>query len=294
MRYALGIAAAVVAGITINVGILIQNAAVGKVPPGTPLMRALLKSRLWWSALAFQFIFGSPLFVLSVGLIGPAIVPGLMSIGLVVLALGAVIVQKERLSAREGVGIGLVGCAVVAFGLSRLSIDTRAFSLRDGGLLLRAGVFTLVCAVTAVGCALAARRTPETRSERASALHAVRAGVWYTAGNLGLGFLTAGAARFAAGELIPAEIAVCVVACGLTAAGNLLGLAATQHALAHGRAAVAIPLQNGVSQILPVCIFFFVYRPYMPVAGSFVFLGAAVALLVTGIVLLTGRLAAAP
>jgi hypothetical protein len=179
----------------------------------------------------------------------------------------------------------------VAFGLSRLSIDTLAFSLLDGGLLLRAGAFALVCILAAVGCALMARQTPDALSERASALHAARAGALYTAGNLGLGFLTAGAARLATGAFIPTEIAVLAAACTLTAAGNLLGVAATQHALAHGRAAVAIPLQNGVSQVLPVGIFFLVYRPYMPTSGSFAFLGAAVALLVAGIVLLTGRLA---
>ena len=55
---------------------------------------------------------------------------------------------------------------------------------------------------------------------------------------------------------------------GLAVAGNLYGIAATQHALARGRAAVAIPLQNAVTQVLPVLVFFLVYRPYVLSATS--------------------------
>ena len=130
------------------------------------------------------------------------------------------------------------------------------------------------------------------RVESSAAFHATRAGVWYNLGNLGLGFITAGLARFGAGSFDPGEIAVFLAAVGLTVAGNMYGIAATQHALVLGRAAVAIPLQNAVTQVLPVFVFFLVYRSYVPSAESLAFLGAAGVLLLTGVVLLTGRLAA--
>jgi hypothetical protein len=299
MRYALGVAAAVVAGIAFNVGILIQKAAVGRAPKGVPLMRSLLKSPVWIAGFVLQFILGTPLYTLSVGLVGPAIVPGLMSVGLIVLAIGAVVVQKERVKAKEIAGIAFVVLAVTMFGLSRLSIDVRAVSMKDPGLLLRAGVFAAALGAIAVGCAGVARRLAAgagaraaAHSESTAALHAVRAGTWYNLGNLGLGFITAGLARFGSGVFDPAEIVVFFVAVAITVMGNLYGIAATQHALAHGRAAVAIPLQNAVTQVLPVAVFFLVYRPYVPAAESFAFLGAAGALLMTGVVLLMGRLGA--
>jgi hypothetical protein len=296
VRYLLGIAAALGAGITTNVGILIQNGAVARVEKGQPLMRTLLRSPVWLSALVLQFILGSPLYMAAVGLIGPAIVPGLMSVGLVVLALGAVIVQKERLSVREGAGIAMVGCAVVCFGLCRLSIDVYAYPLLDPGLLLRSGVFSAAMVAAAVGCTAAAAACARGAGgpERASLFHAAAAGVWYCVGNLALGFIMAGFARFAAGRFIPAEIAVFLAASALCVAGNLLGVARTQHAFAHGRAVIAIPLQNGVSQVLPVAVFFLVYMPYTPDAGAFVALGAAAACLAAGAVLLTGRLSPGP
>jgi hypothetical protein len=291
VRYAAGIVAAVVAGVAFNVGILIQKAAVDRAPRDRPLMRSLLKSPVWISGFLLQFVLGTPLYTLSVGLIGPAIVPGLMSVGLVVLALGAVLVRKERVRAGEIAGIAFVVLAVTMFGLSRLSIDVLAGSMTEPALLARAGIFSGLLVGMAVGCAGAARRVGA-RPQSAAALHAARAGIWYNLGNLGLGFITAGLARFGGGVFDPAEIAVFLAAVALTVLGNLYGIAATQHTLADGRAAVAIPLQNAVTQILPVGVFFLVYRPYVPAAASFALLGAAGAALMTGVVLLTGRLEA--
>jgi hypothetical protein len=319
MRYAAGIAAAVAAGIADHVGILIQKSAVGRTLKGPRLMRSLLKSPRWLSGLALQFFMGVPLNVASISLIGPAIVPGLMSIGLVVLALGAILVQKERVRPREIAGIAFVILAVIAFGLSRLSIDVHAVSMSDPALLSRAGAFAGALAAMAILCTQIARRIASgpggqsaaappaagamgaalvssaaaaRRDESAAALHAARAGLLYNLGNLGVGFITAGLARFRSGIFVPAEMIVFLIAVALAWAGSLLGLSATQHALAYGRAAIAIPLQNGVAQILPVFVFFLVYRPYVPVFESFVFLGAAGALLIAGAILLTSRLRA--
>lgn len=225
---------------------------------------------------------------------------------------------------KEIAGIAFVVLAVTAFGLTRLSIDVHAISLRDPGLLVRTGLFSGLLIAIAIGCGEAGKRiaakaavgaaagvgaakdvagaltagvsagwvTVRAAAETAAALHATRAGVWYNLGNLGLGFITAGLARFGRGIFDAVEIAVFLTAVALTIAGNMYGIAATQHALAHGRAAIAIPLQNGVTQVLHVCIFFLVYRPYVPTAESFFFLGAAAVLLISGISLLTGRLAA--
>ncbi len=298
MRYAIGIASAVLAGLAFNLGVLIQKGAVAQAPGGHGLMRHLVRSRLWLGGFALQFAMGTPLYMLAVGLIGPAIVPGLMAIGLVVLALGAVTVQKERVTPPEVIGIVFIVLAVAALGLTGLSIDVFAGSMKDPGLLLRSAGFGVVLLGVALACSLLASReelrtekTEERRAESASALHAIRAGIWYSLGNLGLGFVLAGFARFGHGIFDPGEILVFLAAGALAVGGNMVGIAATQHALSRGRAAIAIPLQNCITQVLPVGIFFLVYRPYSPGAGSFLFLGAGAALLIAGAVLLTARLA---
>lgn len=290
MDYAAGIAAAVIGGIADHIGVLIQKAAVNRSPRGKTLIGTLVRNPVWLGGFALQFTVGTPLAVIAVGLIGPAIVPGLMSIGLVVLALGAVVIHKERVKASEAAGIASVILAVTAFGLSRLSIDVHALSMKEPSLLLRAGAFAGAVTAAAFACGRAAARISRTNADAASALYAARAGLLFNLGSLGLGFITAGMARLARGLLDPVECIVTAAAAAVAGGGSIAGLAATQHALSHGRAAVAIPLQNGVSQTLPILVFFVVYRPYTPSAEQLAFLAAACALLVTGAVLLTGRL----
>lgn len=298
MRYAIGIASAVLAGLAFNLGVLIQKGAVAQAPKGPGLMRHLVKSRVWLGGFALQFGMGTPLYMLAVGLIGPAIVPGLMAIGLVVLALGAVTVRKERVAPLEVIGIVSIVLAVAALGLTGLSIDVFAGSMKDPGLLLRSGAFGVVLLAIALACSLLASReelradkTEERRAESSSALHAIRAGIWYSLGNLGLGFILSGLSRFGHGIFDLGEILVFLAAAALTVGGNMVGIAGTQHALSRGRAAIAIPLQNCITQVLPVGIFFLVYRPYSPGGGSFLFLAVGAALLISGAVLLTARLA---
>jgi len=295
VRYLLGIVVALVAGVAFNVGILIQKAAVDRARKDTPLIRGLLKSPIWIAGFLVQFALGTPLYLLSVGFIGPAVVPGLMAIGLIVLALGAVLFQHERLSKKEMLGFAFIVAGVAAFGFTRLSIDVQSFSMKDPGLLTRTAILALLLVCGAIACGLAAARLLRSEGRHhatgaATALYAVQGGLWYNAANLCLGFITAGFVRFGAGNADLGEIAIFFAAVALAAAGGASGVAATQHALAYGRVAVAIPLQNAVAQILPVCVFFFVYRPYSPTAWSFGFLAAAAGLLVAGLILLTNRL----
>lgn len=294
-RYALGIAAALCAGTAFNIGVLIQKTVVDRTPAERPLMRSLVRHPRWLVGVLVSFFGGTPLYITAVGLIGPALVPGLMSIGLVVLTIGAILVKHERLHGREAAGIGFIILAVSAYGFSRLQIDVFAFSTTNVKLLERSALFVIIVGAGAVACTAAARRIAGGRRirpnfEPSAALRAAGAGLWYNVTNLSLGFVTAGLALIADGGFGPAQIIVFALALVFAAGSNLLGVSGTQHALASGRATVAIPLQEGVTQIVPVAVFFFVYRPYIPSTNSFVFLGTAFGLLLTGVILLTNRL----
>ena len=81
------------------------------------------------------------------------------------------------------------------------------------------------------------------------------------------------------------------VSLAIVIVGNVLAVIASQHALRHSRAVLAIALQNAISQIVPIGLFFLVYRPFRPGAGSIALVAAAAAALIAGIALLTGRLA---
>lgn len=70
-----------------------------------------------------QFIVGMPLNMLAQSKIGPAIIPGLMAIGLIVLTIGAVRLAGESFDSGDIAGILLIIAAVTVFGLSQLSVD---------------------------------------------------------------------------------------------------------------------------------------------------------------------------
>ena len=126
--YWAGVAAAIAAGIAFNLGMLIQKLAVAKTAAGSSLMRQLIRSPLWLGGFVLQFIIGMPLNMLAQSLIGPAIIPGLMAVGLVVLAVGAVRLAGEPMRLADIAGISLVIAAVIVFGLSRMSVDMQSMT----------------------------------------------------------------------------------------------------------------------------------------------------------------------
>ncbi len=86
------------------------------------------------------------------------------------------------------------------------------------------------------------------------------------------------------------EILVGAVALSIAAAGSALGVLTTQHALRHGRVVVTVALQNAIGTIVPLGLFFLVYRPFVPTSGQLGLVGAGSVFLIAGILLLTGRL----
>ena len=85
-RYLLGALLAVASGAVFNLGVLIQKKAVNTVPAdGANLMHRLVRDRKWVSGLLLQFVVGTPMYAAAQIFIGPALIPGLMATGLVVL-----------------------------------------------------------------------------------------------------------------------------------------------------------------------------------------------------------------
>ncbi len=130
-RYAAGVAAALAAGAAYNVGQLAQKIAVNRLPAeraraGAGFVAGLLRSPLWLVGFGVVFLVGTPLNIVAAAWLGPAILPGLMSLGLVVLTVGAVTVAGERLGAADVAGVALVMAGIALIGLSHLA-DRRRF-----------------------------------------------------------------------------------------------------------------------------------------------------------------------
>lgn len=285
----MGVFIAVLAGIVYNLGVLVMKRAVSRLPVDQPLRFSFLRSPLWVLGFALQFVVGVPLNFLAVALVGPVLVPGLMAVGLVVLALAAVLTGLEKPRWKDFAGVTLLVLAVFGFGLSRLAVDTMATSPRDPALLLRAILFLGAVVVLILVCTAAARGGRGAESV-VGIIFGVQSGLLYTIGNIGVGFVSGAAGRLGRGQADGLEILVGAVALSIAAAGSALGVLTTQHALRHGRVVVTVALQNAIGMIVPMGLFFLVYRPFVPTAGQLGFVSAGSAFLIAGILLLTGRL----
>lgn len=248
-------------------------------------MHQLVRSPLWLTGFALQFIIGMPLNMLAQSKIGPAIIPGLMAVGLMVLAVGAVRLAGEAFSFCDVAGISLVIAAVIIFGLSRLAVDMQSIDLYEPAFLLRLGFFTFVVAALSLVCHIQQKTNVRLRG----ILRTLNAGLLLSQSNLWLGVLMAFLTRWGAGMYGMLDLLSVVVASGIVFVGSMLGIAETQRAFQFGDASKLIPIQYVPSQIIPIAAYFLVFSLHPATPSALPLALAGIALVLTGAVLLARR-----
>jgi drug/metabolite transporter (DMT)-like permease len=299
-RYAAGVAAALAAGAAYNVGQLAQKVAVnrlGAAPVGEAGLRSagfvagLLRSPLWLVGFAVVAFVGTPLNILAAAWLGPAILPGLMSLGLVVLALGAVTIVGERLGAADVAGIALVMAGIALIGLSRLAVDVSSADLHSPALLGRLAAFT--AATTALGAAgLTFGAGPGARGARGP-LRALASGLFFAASNLWLAEFLNAAGPWLSGIPLREGLGLAATALGVMIASSGLGIVSTQYAYKVGDASRMVPIQMVPAQVVPIAAFVLVFRGAAPSAAAIPLAAGGAALVLAGAGLLAGRHASA-
>jgi hypothetical protein len=298
-RYAAGVAAALAAGAAYNAGQLAQKVAVNRLaaapagmePRATGFVGGLLRSPLWLAGFAVVVLVGTPLNILAAAWLGPAILPGLMSLGLVVLAVGAVTVAGERLGPADIVGIALVMAGTALIGLSRLAVDVFAAALHSPALLWRLAAFTAATtALGAVGLAVGAR--PGVRGARGP-LRALAAGLFFVASNLWLAEFLNAAEPWLSGTPLREGLGLAAAAMGVILASSGLGIVATQYAYKVGDASRLVPIQMVPAQVAPIAAFVLVFRGAAQSAAAVPLAAGGAVLVLIGAGLLAGRQAGA-
>jgi len=145
--YIIGVVFGILGGILNQFGQLLEKLAVNQVrkdSAGVGFFLRLLKNRVWVFGVLFGLFGGTALYMVAQSMIGPALTPGLMASGLIVLAIGSVRLNQETLNASEITGIGLMILGILFLGLSELGINqtqVRA-TLADDEALHRIAAFT--------------------------------------------------------------------------------------------------------------------------------------------------------
>jgi len=281
LKYIVGVLVAILSGVLNNLGVLLQKKVVNDVPPAARdkgFMKRLVKNPLWLFGLFLQVGLGMAAFVGAQALIGPALVPGLMASGLIVLAIGSVKLMDEKLSLPEYAGIFLMVAGIALLGLSGMDIDIKVVekSLESPAVVFRIGVFTAVMLVC-----FGAFHLISLKSSRKGIIMGFSNGFLFSLSNFWISPLTAIIAIVLTGKGNTTQEILFVAACVILTGSNLVAFSHIQVAFKYGQASNIIPVQQISVQITPVLVYFFVFSltPPRTISGVFIVTGALLIIL---------------
>lgn len=280
-HYLIGVALAILSGVLNQYGQVLQKKAVNEIPPEVReqrFMRTLMRHPLWIIGMVLALGFGSVAFMFAQGMIGPALVPGLMASGLIVLAIGSVKMNKETLDKTEGLGIVLMIVGILLLGMSQLGINSEQVrvAMADRATWLRITVFTLSLLFLWGVLHLLAFRSVK----RKGIILGVSNGFPFCLSNFWISPLVAVIIIVLTGKGTIGQIFIFVLACILIVGTNILGIWQTQEAFKYAQASNIIPVQQVPVQTTPIIVYFYVFWLNPPKTISIVYILSGVFLII--------------
>jgi drug/metabolite transporter (DMT)-like permease len=282
LTYLLGVAMAILSGVLIQTGILLQKKVVNDVPQedrGKRFMRTLIRRPAWLAGIVLEVAGGSATFLIAQGLIGPALVPGLMASGLIVLAIGSVKLIGEKLSGSEYAGIVLMIVGILLLGLSELDVsaETVRNALAISGIAGRIALFSVSLFALWGLTHLAALQS----LKRKGIVMAFSNGFPFCLSNFWVSPLIAVAAVVLGGNGNWGQIGLFALSSVILVGTNVFGIRQTQEAFKFAQASNIIPVQQVPVQTTPILVYFYVFslRPPTSMSGVFIISGALLIIL---------------
>ena len=286
-HYLGGVAFGILGGILTQFGQLLEKWVVNQVRVDSQekgFIRRLVRSPLWVTGVVFGLGGGTAAYMLAQSMIGPALTPGLMAGGLVVLAVGSVGLNHETLNTSEMIGVLLMVIGILFLGLSRLWITPREVrsTLADHAALLRIAAFTLCFFLMNL---LARVLAPRIRGRRgmlialANGFLSCLSDFWINP-LLALFAIVLGGRGSGLQEWIFILAALILVMCGTVITWQ------NQVAFKYAQASNVVPVAQVPIQIAPVIVYFYIFRLTPPSFQSvLLLLGGTVLTIISGFLL---------
>lgn len=289
-HYVLGVATAILCGISMQIGILVQKKAVNDMSPEERkhrFLRTLFNNPRWLLGLALEYGIGTVAFMIAQNMIGPALVPGLMASGMIVLAIGSVKIIGETLGSSEYVGIGLMIAGIALLGMSELgiSVDVVRDRLAISDTAMRIQILTIALFTLWGGTHLASLRS----ARRKGIIMAFSNGFPFAISNFWVSPLLAVFSVVMTGNGSLGQTGLFVLACAILIGSNVFGIRQTNEAFKFAQASNIIPVQQMSVQITPIFFYFYVYALKPPKTISGIFIVGGVALIIAAAFLLGRR-----
>ena len=277
--YLLGVILAILSGIANNFGTVLQKKVVNEHRNDEEFLKNIAKDKTWLIGLILQLAIGSIFFMVAQLLIGPALVPGLMAAGLIVLTLGSIKILGETLKRDEYIGIIIMIIGILLLGLSELSIPTETLNLEN--YILTMTLFTVVLVLGAITCKMLAKKIGRVKA----LLLAIFSGFMFSLSNFWISPLMI---VFEQMNFAPVYIVIFIIASVILVLTNIFGITELQKAFTAGQASNLIPVQQVPIQITPIFIYFFVFLLTAPPI-AFLYISIGVALIILSSFLLGKR-----
>ncbi|WXG46749.1 MAG: DMT family transporter [Candidatus Atabeyarchaeum deiterrae] len=279
---------AVTGGIISNIGVILQKKVVNEIPLKAKqqrFFRSLVRRPVWLLGLVLS-MFAPAAFVIGANLyIGPALVPGLMNAGLIVLAIGSVRMNKEKLQKSEYAGILLMMAAVFFLGFSMLSIDMSKYDLNTQWIFLNSIEFTAIIVVLWAIFFIFQRKSANHRA----VLLIFASGFMYVLTNFWVAPLSATIFTVLQGIATVNEWIFFILSCVILPTANLMTIANQQTAYRYGQASNLNTIQQFPTQLVPVFVYLFVFQMTPPSIYSLPLLVMGTALVLISSFLLARR-----
>lgn len=289
-HYITGVILGIFGGCLTQFGQLLEKRAVNQYRIDSQengFFRRLVKSPVWLSGVFFGLGGGTVAYMLAQSLIGPALTPGLMASGLVVLAVGSVRMNRETLNTSEIIGIVLMILGILALGLSGLAINLTQVrtTLADRSALQRIAVFTIsFFLMSFITRSLASRIT-----NRRGMLIALANGFLSCLSDFWINPLLAFIAIVLLGHSTPSQFIIFTIASVILVMVASTVTWTNQLAFKYAQASNVVPVAQVPIQISPILVYFLIYALTPPNSISVVYILAGTVLTIVAGFLLGRR-----
>jgi len=283
--YWLGVSLAVFSGLSNQLGTVFQKKVINELPDESKFFRTLVKKRLWLGGLILQYVLGAVLYMTAQLFIGPALIPGFMASGLIVLAIGSIKIVGETLNKAEILGIFLMIIAFFLLGISELSIDIAHTNLIEISFLIRIIIFTLVVILFSSICYILQRKIKRYKG----ILLATLSGLLFVLSNFWISPMIGVIAKIFNGTFNLGELLIFIISCIILILSNVLGVMTIQKSFTVGQASNLVPIQQVPTLLAPIAIYFLIFLLTPPSIFSIYYLIIGITLIIISSFLLGKR-----
>ena len=290
VHYLVGVACGIIGGLLNQGGQLLQKKVVNDIrhdDPGRGFMRRLLRSPLWMVGMVVGLGGGTAGYMLAQNMIGPALSPGLMASGLILLSIGSVKLNHEQLNLSEKTGIVLMIIGILCFGLSELSItpvEVRSM-LAERSAQIRVILFTIgLFSFTLLSRGLALRS-----KDRKGLFIVLGNGFLACLSDFWINPLLALIVLVLGGRGTSIQTFIFIMAAAILALTASIITWQNQIAFKYAQASNLIPAAQVPIQISPVIVYFFIFALTPPHEFSVIFILAGMLLTILAGFLLARR-----